>query len=236
MKVEKNFGFLSRLGFLQNLASFFIAKLNPAVIHNLAKYMALKKVHYLSAIEEIDGDYLEFGVYNGSSFCHSLRCLRQLVRINNHVESTVCYGFDSFEGFGEFLPEDKHPFYEQINFETNYEKVDSRVKKVAKQLKYKLIKGFFNETLIVKPDSYGIKKARIIFIDSDTYSSSAQAFRFVLPIIQKGSYVILDDYFSYKGDESKGVSRAFKEFKEEGHLIVRHVFNYGMSGVVFIIS
>ena len=55
----------------------------------------------------------------------------------------------------------------------------------------------------------------IIFIDSDTYSSSAQAFRFVLPIIQKGSYVILDDYFSYKGDESKGVSRAFKEFKEE---------------------
>jgi len=236
MKVEENFGFLSRFSFLQDLGSFFIAKLNPAVIHNLAKYMALKKVHYLSAIEEIDGDYLEFGVYKGSSFCHSLRCLRQLVRINNHVESTISYGFDSFEGFGEFKQEDKHPFYEKINFEASYEKVDSRAKKAAKQLKYKLIKGFFDETLSVKPDSYGIKKARIIFIDSDTYSSSVQAFRFVLPIIQKGSYVILDDYFSYKGDESKGVAKAFKEFREEGKLLARHVFSYGMGGVVFIIS
>ena len=42
MKVEENFGFLSRFSFLQDLGSFFIAKLNPAVIHNLAKYMALK--------------------------------------------------------------------------------------------------------------------------------------------------------------------------------------------------
>ena len=236
MKVEKKFGFVSKLIFLQDVVSFFIAKLNPAVIHNLAKYMALKKVHYLSAIEEIEGDYLEFGVYNGSSFSHSLRCLRHLVKFNNHVENTTSYGFDSFEGFGEFLPDDKHPFYEQINFEASFRKVDSRAKRAAKQLKYKLVKGFFTKPLSVKPDSYGIKKARIIFIDSDTYSSSAQALRFVLPTIQKGSYVILDDYFSYKGNETKGVSKAFKEFKEEGHLKVRRVFNYGMSGVVFIIS
>ena len=236
MKVEKKFGFVSKLIFLQDVVSFFIAKLNPAVIHNLAKYMALKKVHYLSAIEEIEGDYLEFGVYNGSSFSHSLRCLRHLVKFNNHVENTTSYGFDSFEGFGEFLPDDKHPFYEQINFEASFRKVDSRAKRAAKQLKYKLVKGFFTKTLSVKPDSYGIKKARIIFIDSDTYSSSIQALRFVIPTIQKGSYIILDDYFSYKGDESKGVAKAFKEFQQEAQLSVRHVFNYGMSGVVYIVS
>ena len=67
MKGEKKFGFLSKLIFLQDVVSLLIAKLNPAVIHNLAKYMALKKVHYLSAIEEIEGDYLEFGVYEGGT-------------------------------------------------------------------------------------------------------------------------------------------------------------------------
>lgn len=236
MKLEEKFGFLSRLTFLQDLASFFIAKLNPAIIHNLAKYIALKKVHYLSAIEGIEGDYLEFGVYNGSSFSHSLRCMRQLIKINSLVEKTTSYAFDSFEGFGDFHSDDKHPFYEQLNFKTSFKRVNQRAKKAAKQLKYEIIKGFFKDTLSVKPDHYGIKKSRIIFIDSDTYTSSILALRFALPTIQNGSYIILDDFFSYKGDDSKGVARAFKEFKDEGQLLVRHVFNYGMCGVVFVVS
>ena len=75
-QMSNKFGFLSKLDFLQDFASVFIASLNPAVVHNLEKYMALKKVHYLSAIESIEGDYLEFGVFNGSSFCHSIRCYK----------------------------------------------------------------------------------------------------------------------------------------------------------------
>lgn len=66
------FGFVSKLNFLQNWVSFFLAKMNPAIIHNIEKYYVIKKVHYLSTIEDIDGDYLEFGVYTGSSFCHSI--------------------------------------------------------------------------------------------------------------------------------------------------------------------
>ena len=50
------FGVLPGLELLQNCASALIAGLNPAVVHNLAKYMALKKVHYLSAMEDVDGE------------------------------------------------------------------------------------------------------------------------------------------------------------------------------------
>jgi len=74
------FGLLPRLNFLQDLASVFIANIIPEVIHNLEKYMAIKKVHHLSAIEEIKGDYLEFGVFTGSSFCHSIRCVKNIRR------------------------------------------------------------------------------------------------------------------------------------------------------------
>ena len=57
------FGFLSKLEFLQVMASKLISGINPAVIHNIEKYYILKKVHYLAAIEELEGDYLEFGVF-----------------------------------------------------------------------------------------------------------------------------------------------------------------------------
>jgi len=66
--VTSKFGFLAKFDFLQNFASTLISSINPAIIHNVDKYLMLKKVHYLSSIEDLDGDYLEFGVFNGSFF------------------------------------------------------------------------------------------------------------------------------------------------------------------------
>ena len=234
--MSSKFGFLSRLNFLQDAASSFIAKVNPAVIHNLEKYLALKKVHYLSAIEEIEGDYIEFGVFTGSSFCHSLRCVKKLSKLNTLLSKTKFYGFDSFEGFGDLNQEENHPFYKDANFKTSFRKVNSRVGKVAKKFKNQLIKGFFSESLAKKPSCYGIKKSRIVFIDSDTYSSAKEALIFITPTIQEGTYIILDDFFSYRGSERKGIAKAFKEFQNKEGVETRHVLNYGMGGVVFIIS
>jgi len=230
------FGFLAKLNFLQNTASRLLSGINPAVIHNIEKYLALKKVHYLSAVEDIEGDYLEFGVYTGSSFCHSIRCVDKLKKIQPSVNFTRFFGFDSFEGFGDLSEDDIHPFYTNENFETSYESVNKRVRKMVGDMEYVLVKGFFNESLKLGVESYGIKKTRILFVDSDTYSSSIDAFRFVLPTIQEGSYIVLDDFFSYKGSKEKGVAKAFEEFIQEGALSVRRVLDYGMGGCVFVVS
>ena len=148
--MRPKFGFLSKLDFLQNITSSLLSGLNPAIVHNLEKYLALKKVHYLSAIEEIEGDYIEFGVYTGSSFCHSIRCVKKLMKVNKNLSSTRFFGFDSFEGFGELSDDDFHPFYKDSNFETSYEKVDKRVKKVSKNFASKII----NYQLIFWGDRY----------------------------------------------------------------------------------
>ena len=227
--MSSKFGFLSRLNFLQDAASSFIAKVNPAVIHNLEKYLALKKVHYLSAIEEIEGDYIEFGVFTGSSFCHSLRCVKKLSKLNTLLSKTKFYGFDSFEGFGDLNQEENHPFYKDANFKTSFRKVNSRVGKVAKKFKYQLIKGFFSESLAKKPSCYGIKKSRIVFIDSDTYSSAKEALIFITPTIQEGTYIILDDFFSYRGSERKGIAKAFKEFQNKDIFTWRFICQWGLS-------
>jgi hypothetical protein len=82
------FGFLSKLEFLQDWVSILISGINPAIVHNLEKYHTLRKVHYLSAIENVEGDYLEFGVFMGSSFCHSIRCCAKLVKLNPKIQDT----------------------------------------------------------------------------------------------------------------------------------------------------
>ena len=230
------FGFLSRFEFLQDWASAFIAGMNPAIIHNLEKYHALKKAHYLSAIEEVEGDYLEFGVFTGSSFCHSLRCCRKLRRFNPKLEETTFWGFDSFAGFGPLEKEDAHPFYTDHNFETAPAKVERRVRRCARGQPFRLVPGLFADSLADGAAGLGIEKARVVFIDSDTHGSSALALAFCAPALQQGSFIVLDDYFSYRGREDRGVRRAFREFLAASGVRCRHVFTYGMGGCVFVVS
>jgi hypothetical protein len=230
------FGFISKLELLQDWASSFISGINPAITHNLEKYYALKKVHYLSAIEDVDGDYLEFGVFTGSSFCHSIRCCEKLENINQNVLKTKFFGFDSFEGFGNLNKDDEHPFYKDENFSTSLLRVNNRVGRVAKKVSFKLVPGFFSDSLMAGARQMGIEKARIIFIDSDTYSSANEALLFCTPIVREGTFIVLDDYYSYRGNELRGVTKAFNEFIYECRIKVRHVFNYGMGGAVYIIS
>jgi O-methyltransferase len=234
--MASKFGFISKLEFLQDWASALIASINPAIIHNLEKYHVLKKVHYLSAIENIEGDYLEFGIFTGSSFCHSIRCCKKLAKMNPNLLKTKFFGFDSFSGFGNLNDDDKHPFYADENFSTDLSAVTSRVQRIAQNNEFKLIPGFFSDSLKVGPHVMGINKSRIIFIDSDTYSSANEALTFCIPTLQEGTFIVLDDYYSYRGSEVKGVARAFNEFVAQAGVNVRHVFNYGMGGAVYVVS
>ena len=230
------FEFLFKLEFLQSWTSSLISSISPTIIHNIGKYYMLKKVFYLSAIEDLEGDYLEFGIFTGSSFCHSMKCCQKSAHLNPKMLDTRFFGFDSFSGFGPLPNEDRHPFYVDEYFVTSQKKVDDRIKSIARGLTYKLIPGFFSDSLKEGADKIGVRKARIIFIDSDTYVSSKDALTFTLPTLQQGTYIVLDDYYSFKGSKDKGVARAFSEFVKLNKLEMRHVFTYGMGGAVYVVA
>ena len=225
------FGILGNITILQSAVSSFISKLNPAVIHNVGKYIAIKKAFYLSAIEQTKGDYYEFGVYTGSSFTHAIRCAKSNEKFDPGLANMKFYGFDSFQGFGKLSESEKHSFYTDINFETEYKKTFKRVNRILPSNRFELVDGFFEETLKSNPKS---NLAKIVFIDSDTYSSARLALNYLRPTIQKGTIIILDDYFSYKGSISEGVCGAFKKFINDYSITTRTIFNYGMGGVVKI--
>lgn len=220
----------------QIIASKIISGINPAITHNIEKYKAIKKTVYLNSLEQNKGDYVEFGVYKGSSMSHTIRCFKKTKHLNPNQAKTRFFGFDSFDGFGELDNSDQHPFYVDQNFKTEYISVNNRIKKAIGNwgAGYELIKGFFEETLV--KSNYGIKKIRIAFIDSDTYGSSKLAFKFIQDKISTGTHIILDDFYSYNGDSTKGVAGAFYEFIDLNNIQYRKIFDYGMGGVVIVIS
>jgi len=85
------FSILSKFYFLQNISSNLIAHVNPDIVHNIGKYFARKKAFYLSSLEEIDGDYYEFGVYTGSSFSHAIRCAKSSIHLNKSFSKMHFY-------------------------------------------------------------------------------------------------------------------------------------------------
>ena len=234
--MASDFGILARFEFLQSFASKFISIINPAVIHNLEKYYVLKKVHYLAAIENLEGDYLEFGVFTGSSFCHSIRCYKSCKYLYKNGHQMRFLGFDSFSGFGTLEGSDIHSFYTDQNFKTEKKRVEKRVSKVKGGLDATLVEGFFKDTLVKEPKHYSIDSAAIVFVDSDTYESSRDALKFCETIVKEGTFIILDDFFSYRGSSSKGVKRAFDEFIKQMNCEVRGVYTYGMGGKVFVVD
>ena len=231
------FSFLSKLYFLQNLLGRIVAQIIPPfLIHNLGKYFALKKAFYLVNLEELDGAYVEFGVFTGSSMACAIMNSRYS-RVGE-IKQRRFVGFDSFEGFGEISEIDKHPFYKNLNFKTNYESVHKRLSKVMGKNKaeLELVKGYFSETCDgVDPSQYGIKKTAVVLIDCDTHDGAKSSFDFLEPTFQEGTILILDDFFSYKGSSQKGLKKAFDDWREKSEFKTRAISDYGMGGRMFIL-
>jgi hypothetical protein len=53
-----------------------------------------------------------------------------------------------------------------------------------------------------------------VHIDCDLYESTKVVLEGVAPILQEGTLLLFDEWFSYKGNPARGEARAFFEFLE----------------------
>jgi O-methyltransferase len=171
----------------------------------------VRALDFLGTDGRIPGDYLEFGVYTGSSMASMWRALER------HGDRDVrLFGFDSFEGLpveadddpgaevwaaGDFRsPEATTRWYLQR------EGVPSE--------RVHLVKGWFDETLTEETaHDHGIDRAGIILVDCDLYSSARSALEFCAPLIGDRAVVFFDDWNSDDlAARDAGEKRAFDEF------------------------
>lgn len=168
------------------------------VIEHMRKIPAFNKpldiLSYAINAVSIEGLYLEFGVYSGTT----------INKIASEVPDKTVYGFDSFEG----LPETWRTNFEEGRFKMEeLPKVNSNVT---------LVKGLFNDTLpefaMRHPDP-----CAFIHVDCDLYSSTKTIFEYLKFQIVSGTVIVFDEYFNYPGWRYEEY-KAFQEFITENDL------------------
>jgi O-methyltransferase len=155
---------------------------------------------------KLAGDYLEFGVFRGTSFIMASKLAKKY-----SMHSMRFFAFDSFQG----LPDSEGKVCSKGEFSCSEELFKKTIKKSDIDLsKVITVKGFYNnylkESLKYK---YNIKSL-VVHIDCDLYNSTKGVLNFMTNIISPGTIIIFDDWdaFKYEDDENMGEKKAFKEW------------------------
>lgn len=161
------------------------------------------------------GYALEFGVLNGQSMIETWGSLRGLV--------THMFGFDSFTGLPALSPADRDalplmPDFHEGNFRAMAaDAVREGILANAHGLagdQLTLVEGDFAETLPAfdRGQLGGLGPCLLAHVDCDLHSSSSTVFRLLDEVATTGTWVLLDDYWTYRGSPRHGQRRAFEEW------------------------
>jgi|GEM_PF-1960732 len=221
----------------------------PTSVVNVVSYITLKNVHipliyvealepsyemawkYLQRFDDDPGDYLEFGVSQGTSMACMHRVLNKL-----GLDKVRLFGFDSFEGMPRSAAEEDKGRWRPGQFACAIEKTEKFLsKEKVDWSRTFLIKGWFEDTLNDKTTKqYGIEKASVLMIDCDIYSASKAALNYSLPMITDHSVLFFDDWLD---DINFGEYRAYSEFlNEHKNLQSTEIGTYYDTGKIFCIT
>ena len=205
---------------------------------------------------QVEGDYLEFGVYSGKSFTESYRGLERNKKIlqeeglslqHDQYEylktETRFFAFDSFQGFPEFSGQDltsKIPeHWKAGDVSMGEEDFLQILESNGLDLSLvKTIKGWYDETLTSDlKDTLSLRKAALIHIDCDLYESTVPCLDFITDLIQDGTVIVFDDWYRYKNDPDLGVQGATNNWlKRNPHLNLTELASYRAKSIAFIVN
>lgn len=181
------------------------------------------------------GDYLEFGVFNGSSMASMYHAAKDAGETNMRF-----IGFDAFQGLPPNAEHEDDGVWKQGYYACSFEKLQECLKKKKVNPKEILwVKGWYNETLNKKTiQKLNIKKIAIAFIDCDTYSSSKTVLEFLGPLLKEETILCFDDWKLNDLDiKGMGEYQSFNEFLENNpHLSATEIPSYRRKSRCFIVG
>ncbi len=181
------------------------------------------------------GDYLEFGVFNGSSLS-SMYAAAQ----NSNLDSMRFFGFDAFEGLPAGAENEDAGVWKKGFYACSFEQMHECLqRKNIDPQKINWIKGWYKDTLNDQTiKQFDLKNIGIVFIDCDTYSSSKAALDFIGPLLTKEAIICFDDWKLNDLDlKSMGEYQSFNEFLENNsHLQAQEIKSYNRKSKTFLIK
>jgi O-methyltransferase len=159
------------------------------------------------------GDYLEFGVYHGTS----LSCMYE-ARQRAGIPQMRLFGFDSFEGLPHSAAVEDGGIWAPGQYKSTMALTRSNLRRWGVPLDaVTLVKGWFSDTCTPAARAQlGLTHASVIMVDCDLYSSSREVLAFCEPMIRRQAVLVFDDWHaSGLADKGMGEARAFAEFLQE---------------------
>ena len=166
-----------------------------------------------------DGAIVECGVWRGGMIAGIAETLK---KFNNNY-----YLFDSFEGLPEVKEIDgekakewqmniSSPYYYD-NCRAEYEFAEGLLLRLG--VNFKIIKGWFNETI---PSNKPLEAISILRLDGDWYESTIVCLENLYPLVKQNGIIIIDDYYTWDGC-SKAVHDYFSKIKSSSRICQTHL-------------
>lgn len=174
------------------------------------EYVFLSCARFANINRPIDGYYFEFG-------CHGANTMRMAWRNFRYLFDRDYVAFDSFEGLPEIDTIDKQQIWKKGKLKTEEEVFKKKVfNEGMPKDKLKTVRGYYEQTLTAElKNELSIKKAAVVYIDCDLYTSTVPVLEFIKDFLQLGTIIIFDDWYCFHGDPEKGEQKAFSEFREK---------------------
>jgi hypothetical protein len=199
------------------------------------------KAAHITSAEQVEGDYLEFGTYQGNSLIRAYGILRQVyeeryrdpdnihspeyrARVRELWEKMRFFAFDSFQGLPPVTGSDVGSMdFVEGKFRCSQEAFLENLRSHSIDLgKVVPVPGWFENTCTGETlRKYGMRSASIIHFDCDLYESTRTALKFIEPLLVDGTVLVFDDWYCFRGNPGLGEQRAFREWSK------------GMDGWVF---
>ena len=199
----------------------------------------------------LDGDYVEFGVYQGDSLFNSIEIYLEFknwlklqlnskekwrVKISEQSplnKKIIFHGLDTFEG----IPKNRENniSFSEGNFKASEEFVNNILKTFHKiNINTILYKGTFNNTKKNFESNMKNRKISIVNIDCDLEESTVDALNITENFLQIGSILLFDDYNSFNANENMGQRKAFSIYRKKSKFKFEQFYSYHYSGVAFL--
>lgn len=177
------------------------------------------------AWNQVEGDYLEFGVFRGASFAEAFRKIEQQRRLVARelppspaaaqwiAARPRYFAFDSFEGLPEGEATRQIDYYagayacSEAQFRRNIARDGTDLSRVV------TVPGLYDRSLTPEVKArHQLRRAAMIMIDCDLYESTVPVLDFITDLVGQGTIIIFHDWFRFKGSPQQGEQRACAEW------------------------
>lgn len=199
---------------------------------------------------QVEGDYLEFGVWQGKSFAAAYHALmynrrRHFAKSYDSPEyrrwkeaSPRFFAFDSFEGMPGGAAQ-RHVDHDEGAFECSEDRFKANLVAAGVALKDVVtVPGYYDKTLNAETKAkYGLRKASVVMLDCVLYESTVPVLNFITNLVGQGTILIFDDWFRYRGSPECGEQRACREWLEKNpQLELIEYWREGPQAVSFLVN